>query len=107
MFEASGVEIPIYADFDILVRYHFGIFAFTGGGKSNMLSNVLRRLLVHAKDVKIIIFDISCEYPFLLMDVLANPLYRLKLFWKTRSRTLTTSITLLSSQKSMKMMSEL
>ena len=73
MFEASGEEIPIYADFDSLVRYHFGIFAFTGGGKSNMLSNVLRRLLIHTKDVKIIIFDISCEYPFLLMDVLADP----------------------------------
>ncbi|MDQ1279376.1 MAG: hypothetical protein QG670_638 [Thermoproteota archaeon] len=73
MFEASGEEIPIYVDFDSLVRYHFGIFAFTGGGKSNMLSNVLRRLLLHDRDVKIVIFDISCEYPFLLMDVLADP----------------------------------
>ena len=73
MFEASGEKIPIYADFDGLVRYHFGIFAFTGGGKSNMLSNILRRLLFHTEDIKIIIFDISCEYPFLLMDVLADP----------------------------------
>lgn len=73
MFEAMGEKIPIYVDFDALVRFHFGIFAFTGGGKSNMLSNVLRRILIHQKDVKVVIFDISCEYPFLLMDVLAEP----------------------------------
>jgi len=73
MFEAAGEDIPLYVDFDSLVRYHFGIFAFTGGGKSNLLSNVLRKILIHKKDVKIVIFDISCEYPFLLMDVFANP----------------------------------
>jgi len=37
------------------------------------MSNVLRRILYHAKDTKVVIFDISCEYPFLLMDVLADP----------------------------------
>ncbi len=72
MFEVDEEEIPIYVDFDSLVRYHFGIFAFTGGGKSNMLSNVLRRILIHRNDVKVVIFDISCEYPFLLMDVFAD-----------------------------------
>ncbi len=73
MFEASKTIIPIYVDFERLVRYHFGVFAFTGGGKSNLMSNVLRRILYHTKDTKVIIFDISCEYPFLLMDVLADP----------------------------------
>lgn len=73
MFEAIGHKIPFYIDFDTLVRYHFGIFAFTGGGKSNLLSNILRRLLLHNEDVKIIIFDISCEYPFLLMDMFSDP----------------------------------
>jgi len=38
-----------------------------------MLSNILRRLLIHNKEVKVVIFDISCEYPFLLMDVLSDP----------------------------------
>ncbi len=73
MFEASKTTIPIYVDFERLVRYHFGIFAFTGGGKSNLMSNILRRILYHTKDTKVIIFDISCEYPFLLVDVLADP----------------------------------
>jgi DNA helicase HerA-like ATPase len=73
MFEASKTAIPIYVDFEKLVRYHFGVFAFTGGGKSNLMSNILRRLLLHDKDTKIVIFDISCEYMFLLLDVLADP----------------------------------
>ncbi len=73
MFEASEQAIPLYVDFDSLVRYHFGIFAFTGGGKSNLTSNILRRILIHKKDVKVVIFDISCEYPFLLLDIFADP----------------------------------
>jgi hypothetical protein len=72
MFEASKMAIPIYVDFDKLVRYHFGVFAFTGGGKSNLMSNILRRLLLHTEDTKIVVFDISCEYIFLLLDVLAD-----------------------------------
>jgi hypothetical protein len=72
MFESSVERIPIYVDFESLVRYHFGVFAFTGGGKSNLLSNVLRRILLHSNEVKVVVFDVSCEYPFLLMDLLAD-----------------------------------
>ncbi len=75
MFEASRTVIPIHVDFEKLVRYHFGIFAFTGGGKSNLTSNILRRILMHTgkENTKIILFDISCEYVFLLLDLLADP----------------------------------
>lgn len=73
MFENSPEKIPIYVNFDSLVRYHFGVFAFTGGGKSNILSNTLRKILLHTQDTKIVIFDISSEYPFLLMDIFADP----------------------------------
>ena len=79
MFEASKIAIPIYVDFDKLIRYHFGVFAFTGGGKSNLMSNVLRRILMHKAGTKIVIFDISCEYTFLLLDVLADPNFNAKL----------------------------
>lgn len=73
MFMESGEEVPIYVDLPKLVRYHFGVFSFTGGGKSNLLSNLFRRILYHDKDTKIVIFDISCEYPFLLSDVFMDP----------------------------------
>lgn len=87
MFEAAGEEIPFYIDYDALVRYHFGIFAFTGGGKSNMLSNILRRLLLHNKEVKVVIFDISCEYPFLLMDTFADEEIPSKIIMENQPRT--------------------
>ncbi len=84
MFEASKTPIPIYVDFEKLIRYHFGVFAFTGGGKSNLMSNVLRRILLHTADTKIVIFDISCEYTFLLLDVLADPNVNAKLVMENR-----------------------
>lgn len=84
MFEADKTVIPIYVDFEKLVRYHFGVFAFTGGGKSNLMSNVLRRMLLHTNDTKIVIFDISCEYAFLLLDVLADPNMNAKLVLEHR-----------------------
>jgi DNA helicase HerA-like ATPase len=73
MFMESEKEIPIYVDLPKLVRYHFGVFSFTGGGKSNLLSNLFRRILYHSEDTKLVIFDISCEYPFLLSDVFMDP----------------------------------
>lgn len=73
MFQASRTVIPIYVDFEKLVRYHFGVFAFTGGGKSNLMSNILRRILLHTDNTKVVVFDISCEYVFLLLDLLADP----------------------------------
>jgi len=78
MFQASKTVIPIYVDFEKLVRYHFGVFAFTGGGKSNLMSNVLRRILAHTDNTKVIIFDISCEYVFLMLDMLADPAFSAK-----------------------------
>ncbi|MGD0644180.1 MAG: ATP-binding protein [Candidatus Bathyarchaeia archaeon] len=84
MFEASKTKIPIYVDFEKLIRYHFGVFAFTGGGKSNLMSNVLRRIMLHLKEKKIVIFDISCEYAFLLLDVLADPNVKSKLVLEHR-----------------------
>lgn len=81
MFEASKTVIPIYVDFEKLVRYHFGVFAFTGGGKSNLTSNILRRILLHtdSENTKVVLFDISCEYPFLLLDLLADPEFPAKI----------------------------
>jgi hypothetical protein len=72
VFEDTNQEISLYVNFNNLVRYHFGIFSFTGGGKSNLLSNLIRKILLFSSDTKIVIFDISSEYPFLLMDILAD-----------------------------------
>lgn len=88
MFQASNTTIPIYVDFEKLVRYHFGVFAFTGGGKSNLMSNILRKLLLHTKDVKVVVFDISCEYVFLLIDLLADEKIPAKVILENRIESL-------------------
>jgi DNA helicase HerA-like ATPase len=72
MFQEEKEAVPIYVSFERLARYHFGIFSFTGGGKSNLLSDILRRILYHTETMKVVIFDISMEYPFLLQDVFAD-----------------------------------
>jgi DNA helicase HerA-like ATPase len=84
MFQASKTVIPIYVDFEKLIRYHFGVFAFTGGGKSNLMSNILRRILLHTENTKVLIFDISCEYVFLLLDLLADPNFHAKVIMENR-----------------------
>jgi DNA helicase HerA-like ATPase len=84
MFQTSNTVIPIYVDFEKLVRYHFGVFAFTGGGKSNLMSNILRRIMLHTSDVKVVVFDISCEYIFLLLDLLADEAVQAKVILEHR-----------------------
>jgi hypothetical protein len=49
MFENSIEKIPIYLNYDNMIRYHFGIFSFTGGEKSNLLSNLLRKIPRHRR----------------------------------------------------------
>ncbi len=88
MFQATKTKTPIYIDFENLVRHHFGVFAFTGGGKSNLMSNILRLILLHTKDTKIIIFDISCEYIFLLLDVLSDSTIPSKIILEHRIESL-------------------
>lgn len=79
MFENSKEKIPIFVNYDNMIRYHFGIFSFTGGGKSNLLSNLLRKILLGSSDNKVVIFDISSEYPFLLMDIFNNSAIKSKI----------------------------
>lgn len=57
----------------LLRRYHFGIFGFTGAGKSNLLSTLIRRLLTGSREpIKIVIFDLMSEYTALLLDLLVE-----------------------------------
>jgi hypothetical protein len=56
-----------------LIKVHFGIFGFTGAGKSNLLSTLVRKLLTESSEpVKIVIFDLMSEYTGLLLDQLVE-----------------------------------
>lgn len=52
------------------LRVHFGIFGFTGAGKSNLLSTYIAEVLRSPRIVKIVLFDLMGEYTALLVDLL-------------------------------------
>lgn len=69
-------NIPIYVLAEDFIRLHFGIFGFTGVGKSNLVSTLIAKLLETANTsnnpVKIVIFDLMSEYTALLVDQLVQ-----------------------------------
>lgn len=53
-----------------LLKLHFGIFGFTGSGKSNLASTLVDSILGIGKPFKVCIFDLMAEYTGLMVDLL-------------------------------------
>lgn len=65
-------NVPVFVRVEDFIQVHFGIFGFTGSGKSNLLSSYITKLLASPPVVKIILFDLMGEYSVLLLDQLLN-----------------------------------
>ena len=65
-----GFELDLKVNLNSMVKYHMGAFGFTGSGKSNLLSYLIRKSLESDKDLKVIVFDIAGEYGIHLLDEL-------------------------------------
>lgn len=66
-------EVRAYLRVEELIKVHFGIFGFTGAGKSNLLSTLVRKLLMESQEpLKIVFFDLMSEYTGLLLDQLVD-----------------------------------
>ncbi len=64
-------KINVYISVEDLLRMHFGIFGFTGAGKSNLMSTILYSLLKQDRQkLKIFLIDLMSEYTGLLMDII-------------------------------------
>ncbi len=64
-------NIDIYINIESLIRLHFGIFGFTGAGKSNLISTLINKVMENSPEgTKLVIFDIMGEYLTLLIDLL-------------------------------------
>jgi hypothetical protein len=71
LVRSSGVKA--FLRVEDLVRLHFGIFGFTGAGKSNLVSTLVHNILEKSKEpIKVVLFDLMSEYPALLIDELLN-----------------------------------
>jgi DNA helicase HerA-like ATPase len=67
---ATDKHIPFTVNIEKLIHYHVGVFAFTGSGKSNLTSLVMRKAMKTISDVKFVVFDISAEYGVNIIDLL-------------------------------------
>lgn len=63
-----GYGIPFTVRIPDLIRYHTGIFGFTGVGKSNLVSSLIRKALEEMPKLRVVIFDVSGEYVVNLID---------------------------------------
>jgi DNA helicase HerA-like ATPase len=65
-------QISFTLNIEKLLHYHVGVFAFTGSGKSNLTSLVIRKAMNSISNVKFVIFDISSEYGVNILDLLRS-----------------------------------
>ncbi|MDV3292849.1 MAG: ATP-binding protein [Nitrososphaerales archaeon] len=68
----AGFDLPFTVDMPNLIRYHCGFFAFTGSGKSNLASVLIRKALKADPDLTVVVFDIAGEYSVHLVDQLGE-----------------------------------
>ncbi|MGC9209424.1 MAG: ATP-binding protein [Nitrososphaeria archaeon] len=67
-----GFERPLKVNLEFMIKYHMGAFGFTGSGKSNLLSYLIRLSLRRFTDLKVVVFDVAGEYGIHLLDLLLN-----------------------------------
>ena len=64
--------LPFTVDMENLIRYHTGFFAYTGSGKSNLASSLLRAALARDPGLTAVVIDIAGEYAVNLLDMLGG-----------------------------------
>lgn len=67
-----GFRLPLKVNLENLVRYHSACLGFTGSGKSNFTSNLIRKALENQPELRVVIFDIAGEYFIHLADFFAK-----------------------------------
>jgi hypothetical protein len=63
-------SVEVRLSVDDLLKLHFGVFGFTGSGKSNLMSTLVDAILGTNKPLKVCVFDLMAEYGGLLIDLL-------------------------------------
>ncbi len=66
----AGFDLPFTVNMDNLIRFHCGFFAFTGSGKSNLTSTLIRKAMKRDPSLTVVVLDIAGEYAVNLLDLL-------------------------------------
>lgn len=61
-------EVRVLVRVEDLMKVHFGIFGFTGVGKSNLVSTLVASVFPAVPNSKVVLFDLMGEYATLLLD---------------------------------------
>ncbi len=69
-----GLNVPVTARIDAMIRYHTGVFGFTGTGKSNLTSTLVRKAVETVEGLRVVVFDVAGEYVVNLLDLLEDGL---------------------------------
>ena len=68
----SNKRVEVKVDSRLLAEHHVGVFAYTGGGKSNLVSQIIRTVIREDPSSKILIFDAAGEYVVNLIDLMLD-----------------------------------
>jgi DNA helicase HerA-like ATPase len=68
VMEGFGKELTV--NLEKLVKYHGGVFGFTGVGKSNITSVIVRKVFEYMHDTRIVVIDTAGEYSVGLLDLI-------------------------------------
>ncbi len=66
--ELIGFQHTLKIDLLNLIKFHGGVFGFTGCGKSNLTSLIIRKVLNNLRNTSIFIIDVAGEYSINLLD---------------------------------------
>ncbi|MEM3655683.1 MAG: ATP-binding protein [Thermoprotei archaeon] len=66
-----GFDVDLTVDIENLIKYHAGVFGFTGTGKSNLTSQLIRSSLNALGESIVVVFDVAGEYAVNLADILS------------------------------------
>ncbi len=69
---ANFDDIKIRVLWQEMIRTHFGVFAYTNAGKSNLTSTYMSKIFAQVERAKAVIYDLQNEYGGLLIDVLCQ-----------------------------------
>ena len=66
----AGFDLPFTIDMSNLIRFHCAYLGFTGVGKSNVASSLIRLALQSDPELTVVVIDIAGEYAINLLDLL-------------------------------------
>ena len=87
----AGFDLPFTVDMDSLIRFHCSFFGFTGSGKSNLASALVRLAMAHDPDLTVVVMDIAGEYGVNLLDLLKSDARMISTEWFDSEEEFTSS----------------